>query len=47
MGSMNALITPQGPGEQHPPENVTSPVTVYVDRSAYFPEWLGRWPASL
>lgn len=44
---MNADITPQGPDEQNSREDVASPVTLYVDRSAYFPEWLGRWPASL
>ena len=45
---MNEGIAPQRPGEdQYPPEEVANPVTLYTDRSAYFPEWLGRWPASL
>jgi hypothetical protein len=47
MGIVNAVMTPQGQEDQHAQEDVADPVNLYADRSAYFPEWLGRWPASL
>jgi hypothetical protein len=48
MAAVNTAIGLLGPDEeQHPQSDVASPVILYADRSAYFPEWLGRWPASL